>query len=330
MRGRPEEGPIHRPTQTPDRNRDSRTAPVSVSVSVSVSVIVVHHDAADRCVATVAALRSQGVPALVTVVDNGSTPSSLAALRAGCAEVEILECGANLGYGAGANVGLRHWLAHGDGDWVAVAAHDALPAPGCLAGLVAAAEAHPDAAFVSAEFGPGFDLVPAADWVIGGYYRTAVRGHGWVDVDYPHGTLFLARRQALLDVGLFDERYFAYCEEVDLGLRARARGWRIGMVWGAVVVNGRLPAQLLADYLQVRNTLLLIRTHHGCRLASLRTLLSVAPMLGRIRRDPLRWKLHLRLEGGALLDFWRGRFGPPPPSVVSAVQKVHHRASMTR
>lgn len=267
---------------------------------------------------------------VVTVVDNGSSPSSLAALRAGCAGVEIIECGANLGYGPGANVGLRHWLAHGSGDWVVVAAHDALPAPGCLDALVAAAGAHPDAAFVAAEFGPGFDVVPAADWVIGGYYRPAARGRGWVEVEYPHGTLFLARRQALLDVGIFDERYFAYCEEVDLGLRARARGWRVGMVWGAVVVNGRLPAQLLADYLQVRNTLLLIRTHHGRRLAALRTLLSVAPMLGRVRRDPTRWKLHLRLEGRALVDFWRGRFGPPPPSVVSAVQKVPHRASMTR
>ncbi|MGI8751653.1 MAG: glycosyltransferase family 2 protein [Acidimicrobiales bacterium] len=294
------------------------------------AVIVVHHEEAERCVATVAALRSQGVPVSVTVVDNGSSPVSLAALRVGCADVEIIECGVNLGYGPGANVGLRHWLNHGVGDWVAVAAHDALPARGCLGALVAAAKTHPDAAFVSAEFGPGFDMVPAADWAIGGYYHPAARGGGWVDVDYPHGTLFLARRQALTDLGLFDERYFAYCEEVDLGLRARARGWRVGMVWGAVVVNGRLPAQLLADYLQVRNTLLLIRTHHGRSRAVLRSVLSVAPMLGRMRRDRRRWKLHLRLEAGAVIDFWRGCLGPPPPSVVSAVQKVPHRASMTR
>lgn len=97
-----------------------------------------------------------------------------------------------------------------------------------------------------------------------------------------------------------------------------------------MVVNGRLPDQLLADYLQVRNTLLLIRTHHGRGRAVLRSLLSVAPMLGRARRDPRRWKLHVRLEGGALIDFWRGRLGPPPPSVVSAVQKGPYRASMTR
>ena len=45
---------------------------------------------------------------------------------------------------------------------------------------------------------------------------------GWEPVDYPHGTLLLARRACLEDVGLFDERYFSYCEEADLGLRARA------------------------------------------------------------------------------------------------------------
>jgi GT2 family glycosyltransferase len=288
---------------------------------VAVPVVVVHHDAAECCIATVAAFRSQEVPVEVTVVDNGSPPHALAALRGGRTGAEIVECGANLGYGPGANVGLRRWLTEGTGDWVVVSAHDALPAPGCLRALMAAAEAHPGAAFVSAEFGPDFDMVPTFDWVIGGYYRPATRGRGWVDVDYPHGTLFLARRQALLDVGLFDERYFAYCEEVDLGLRARARGWRVGMVWGAVVVNGRLPAQLLADYLQVRNTLLLVRTHHGRQRAVMRSVLTIAPLLGRMRRDRRRWRLHLRLEGGALLDFWRGRTGPPPPSVVSALRR---------
>ncbi|MDQ6782109.1 MAG: glycosyltransferase [Actinomycetota bacterium] len=298
--------------------------------SLPLAVVVIHHDAAECCVATVAALRAQGLAVAVTVVDNASSADAMAMLRDGCSDVEIIECTANLGYGPGANVGLRRWLAQGEGEWVAVAAHDALPAPGCLAALVAAARTHPDAAFVAAEFGDGFDMVPAFDWVIGGYSRPATRGRGWVDVDYPNGTLFVARRQALVDIGLFDERYFAYCEEVDLGLRARARGWRVGMVWGAVVVNGRLPSQLLADYLQVRNTLLLIRTHHGRRPAAFRSLLSIPPMFGRARRDRHRWHVHLCLEGRALIDFWRGRFGPPPPAVVATVHNAAHRASMIR
>jgi N-acetylglucosaminyl-diphospho-decaprenol L-rhamnosyltransferase len=251
------------------------------------------------------------------VVDNASSPAGRAELRRRLPpDVTVLESPTNLGFGPGANLGLRAWLADEEaGEWVAVAPHDALPGAQCLARLLDAAATHPDAAFVSAEFGPGVDVVPAVDIAIGGYYRPAARGDGWEDVDYPHGTLFLARRSALRQIGLFDERYFAYCEEVDLGLRARARGWRVGLVWGAVVANGTLPSQLLADYLEVRNTLLLVRTHFGRGPAAARLVLSAVPLLRRAVIDRRRWRTHLALEGRAVLDASRGRSGPPPAGV---------------
>lgn len=287
---------------------------------------MVHHDAAERCIAAVADLEAQqGVAVRVTVVDSGSSAEALARVRAGCPGATVIAIGANVGYGPGANLGLRRWLARGSGRWVAVAAHDARPGPGCLARLLAEGDSHPGAGFVCAEFGDGFDMVPAADWVIGGYFRPVARGAGWVDVDYPHGTLFLARRDALEEVGLFDERYFAYCEELDLSLRARALGWRVGMVWGAVVVNGGRPSQLLADYLQVRNTLLLVRNRHGRLPAVIRSILSVGAALGRARRDPKRAALHLHLEGRALVDFCRRRSGPPPAAVVALVAAERSR-----
>jgi len=59
------------------------------------------------------------------------------------------------------------------------------------------------------------------DPVFGALLRPSVVDDGWEDAGYPHGTLLLARRECLLDIGLFDERYFAYCEEADLGERAR-------------------------------------------------------------------------------------------------------------
>ena len=55
--------------------------------------------------------------------------------------------------------------------------------------------------------------------------------------------MLFARRGALEDVGLFDERYFAYCEEADLGLRAVAAGWEVGLV------RGRLDAGLRCSLL---------------------------------------------------------------------------------
>ncbi|MCU4183816.1 glycosyltransferase [Acidiferrimicrobium sp. IK] len=281
-------------------------------------VVLVHRDRPDTVAATVAAFAGQDVETDIVVVDNSEDPAVTATLRRLLpADVTVLRTGANTGFGPGANVGLRHWLAQGRGEWVAVAPHDALPAEGCLARLLAEAAARADAGLVCAEFGDGFDLVPALDWVIGGFYRPATRGDGWEDVDYPHGTLMLARRAALEEIGLFDERYFAYCEEVDLALRARAAGWRVGMVWGAVVTNGTLPAQLIADYLQIRNTLLLISTRFGRYPTAVRAVLAVFSALGRARRDPGRAALHLRLESRAVADFFRGRFGPPPPDVVA-------------
>lgn len=280
-----------------------------------VHVVIVHHNEPERCAASVAAFLAQGTQVSVTVVDSGSGPAAARALRALLPDADIIDAGGNVGFGPGANLGWRDWLRRGQGEWVAVAPHDALPRAGCLELLFAQIASRPDAGLVCAEFGPEFDLVPAVDWILGGFYKPANRGVAWQDVDYPHGTLLLARRATLGEIGLFDERYFAYCEEVDLGLRARAAGWRVGMVWGAVVDNGQLPAQLLADYLQTRNTLLLVRTRFGRYAASVHAVLAVARALGRIRRDRPRWRVHLLIEGHALMDFLRGRFGPPSPAL---------------
>lgn len=282
-------------------------------------VVLVHHDQPELCARSVAAFGAQDGVASVTVVDSGSRPAARRRLRSLQPGVEILDAGGNVGFGAGANAGLRRWLAEGCGEWVGVAPHDAVPVPGCVARLLAAVEHRPEAGLVCAEFGEEFDLVPVVDKVMGGYYRPAPRRVGWQDVDYPHGTLLLARRAMLADVGLFDGRYFAYCEEVDLALRARAAGWTVGMVWGAVVANGQLPDQLLAEYLQLRNTLLLVREHFGRREVRARVILAATRALQRACRDPEAAPALGRVEARAVRDFLLSRFGPPPDDVLRLV-----------
>ncbi len=288
-------------------------------------MVIVHRDQPDHCAAAVRSFQAQGPAVSVTVVDNGSTPATGTKLKELLPDVEIVSAGANLGFGPGANLGWRRWLDQGQGEWVAVAPHDALPRPGCVRRLFEEIAARPDAGVVCAEFGPEFDLVPTVDWILGGFYLPAVRGAGWQDVDYAHGTLLLARRATLEQIGLFDERYFAYCEEVDLSLRARAAGWRVGLVWGAIVDNGRLPDQLLADYLQTRNTLLLVRSHFGRYAAAVHTVLALWRALGRIRHDSRRWRQHLNIQTRALVDFGRGRFGPPSRDVVALAARGEPR-----
>ena len=119
-------------------------------------MVLVHWNQPERLFAAVDAWLAQDVRLAITVVDNGSRPAVLAQLRASLDErVTLIETDTNLGFGPGANVGLRQWLDHGGTDWVAVAPHDALPQPGCLRRLLDAVGRRPLAGLACADVGDG-------------------------------------------------------------------------------------------------------------------------------------------------------------------------------
>lgn len=266
---------------------------------------------------TVARFAEQAVPLRIVVVDNGSSPDIRRRLQAEIPEsVTLLPLGENRGFGPAANAGFRWFLEQPGAPWLAVAPHDARPASDCMRRLLAELERRPRAGLASADVGDGF--TPMVDRYIGAIPTPARVRQGWEPAGYPHGTLMLARRTCLEKVGLFDERYFAYCEEADLALRARAAGWEIGVVRGAEVRNQHVSSHVaVVDYLQLRNTLLLVRDHFGLYPATIRTLMALWQLaVGLVvpsRRGPY-WHPPARLR--ALTDFVRGRFGPPPPAVT--------------
>jgi GT2 family glycosyltransferase len=278
-------------------------------------VVIVHRDQPERLARTVEAFRGQDVPVAITVVDNGSRSVP------DIAGVEVIDTGANLGFGPGANVGFRRFLsacAADTGEWVALAPHDALPQPGCLRRMLVAASERPRAGLVCADFGDG--ATPVIDPYFGGILGPATVEEGWEPAGHPHGTLLLARRAMLEEIGLFDERYFAYCEEADLALRAKAAGWETGLVRGALVENPNLHGALGAvSYLQLRNTLLLVKEHSGRYHAFIRFQLALLQLLeGAVsprRRDPY-WHVQGKLL--ALAHFARGRYGPPPARLFTS------------
>ncbi|UDY36481.1 glycosyltransferase family 2 protein [Dermatobacter hominis] len=294
-------------------------------------VVVVHWNQAEACLGTVARFGDREVPVRVTVVDNASEPDSLAVLRKGLDElrvgwatgpdgIELVEHPVNAGFGPGANVGLRRFLGDpDDGEWVALAPHDVDPHPGCLGAVLDAVAGQPMAGLACADVGDG--MVPVIDPYFGGM---AVPAPGpppdpshlprWEDVDYPHGTLMFLRRATLDEVGVFDERYFSYCEEAELALRARRAGWTVGLVRGARVQNLHLGSSVArVDHLQTRNTLLLVQEMSGWYHAWIRsciTLWQVGRGLARPASRPPVFDAAARLRG--LRDFWLRRFGPPP------------------
>ena len=278
-------------------------------------MVLVHWNQAERCCATIEAFRAQqGVDPDIVIVDNGSGSEQLRLLHTIDA-VTVIELGENTGFGPAANVGWRHWLDGGTGEWCVVAPHDALPAADCLALMLDAIEARPRAGLACADVGDG--QTPVVDRYFGGMTMPGQTAHGWEPAGYPHGTLMIARRACLEDAGLFDERYFAYCEEADLGVRARRAGWEVGIIRGARVTNPYLGGGAnVVDYLMLRNTLLLVREQFGWYPATVRFVIALMHLVrGCIDPSSRPWIFAPAARVQALSDFARGRFGPPPASL---------------
>jgi GT2 family glycosyltransferase len=284
-----------------------------------VRVVVVHWNQPTECALTVANLLGSSVPVRVTVVDNASGTSYRAELErglrdgldAGC--VEILDAPQNLGFGPGANIGLERFLGdQKDGEWVFLVPHDVAVGATTLEKMLSAVAQIPTAGLCCGDVGDG--MAPAFDPYFGGMVVPGGEREGWEPADYPHGTLMGLRRQCLAEVGTFDERFFSYCEEADLALRARRRGWQVGLVRGAMVRNRNLGSSVwTVDYLQTRNTLLLVQEASGWYHAFIRVCFTLAQILrARVapRSRPLVFDADARVAG--VRDFTLRRFGPPP------------------
>jgi GT2 family glycosyltransferase len=120
-------------------------------------------------------------------------------------------------------------------------------------------------------------------------------------------------RDCVDQIGVFDERYFSYCEEADLGLRAREAGWEVGLVRGALVENPESNTDAaVIDYLMVRNTLLLLRVHFGLANMAFRIgVLMIEHVVGWWRPN-VRGPYHSGwARFRAVVDAVTCRFGPP-------------------
>jgi len=218
------------------------------------SAVVVNHDAGDVLRTCVTSLRSEGVGEVV-VVDNASTDGSVDALVAEDPDVVLVLTGANLGYGSGVNRG----LAATTGQYVLVSNPDVAVHGGSLDRLRRVLEADPTMAiagpcirepdgsrYPSARRFPS--MADAAGHALLGQlapenrfsrrYRMAeIRAAVTTPVDWVSGACFLARRDALEELGGFDEGYFMYVEDVDLCWRAHRAGWGVAYVPEAEVTH---------------------------------------------------------------------------------------------
>ncbi len=286
-----------------------------------VDAIVIHWNQGKACAETIARLDQEAVVESITVVDNASLPAERAeverALNYTTTSSHLIQLAENRGFGPATNKGWNRWLSDEDGgDFSLTLPHDAHAEPGALEQMLAVAVANPGLGLLSADVGDG--MVPLVDKNLGPIFRPGGESPGLELCDYPHGTMFLARRACLEEIGLYDERFFTYCEEADLGLRATAAGWEVGLARGARVINPRVSTpRAAAGYLMERNTLLLTAKHFGGLAAAVRTVVAIGQLIdGTVRRSKRDEYFSVRARLMALRDAALGRFGPPPPSLL--------------
>jgi GT2 family glycosyltransferase len=242
-----------------------------------VSVVIPNWNGAHHLPVCLDALRAQTYPSLeVLVVDNASTDGSQALLAGQYPEVRLLTLPRNLGLTGANNAGFRD----ARGEILVSLNNDTEVDPHFVEALVEALLAHPEAGMAASKMllfdrrdtihsagdGYGLDGIP---------FNRGVWQRDEGQFDEP-GWIFggcggaVAYRRAMLDeIGLFDETFFTYCEDVDLNWRAQLAGWRCWYTPGAVVYH-KLSATgggPIASYYTGRNTIwVIVKNYPGALL----------------------------------------------------------------
>ncbi|MCA9917284.1 MAG: glycosyltransferase family 2 protein [Anaerolineales bacterium] len=214
-------------------------------MSASVSVIVVNWNGRHHLQTCLTALLGQTHPNFeIILVDNGSTDGSKAFVRENFPSVRLIELPENVGFAQGNNIGIRESTA----DYIALLNNDTKAEPHWLAALVETAESNPNVGSFAAKLlfwdrpetinsaGICLDRAGIA-WDRLGGQPTDQPQPTPVPIFGASGGAALYRRTMLNEIGLFDDDFFAYLEDVDLAWRARLAGWDCLYVDTAVVLH---------------------------------------------------------------------------------------------
>jgi GT2 family glycosyltransferase len=187
--------------------------------------------------ACIAALRNQTRTDFeIIIIDNSGQGR---ARKLFSEAVRIISNPGNVGFGAAINRAFEQSSA----PYLLTLNDDAVPCPGWVAAIIAAAESDSRVGMCASQVRLDHDALDSAGMLLYGDGSSKQRGHGENPAEYscqeevlfPSASAALYRRTMLDRIGLFDENFFLYCEDTDLGLRARTAGWRCLYVPGARV-----------------------------------------------------------------------------------------------
>jgi len=211
-----------------------------------ISVVVVNWNRKELLRACLASLaRQDDVPFETIVVDNGSVDGS-AEMASQEFRAHVIRNSENRGFCAANNQG----IAAARGEFIALLNNDAEAEPGWLAALARACQKGPEVGMAASKILVWEDprRIDKVGHLIYPDGQNRGRGTGELDegqydrveeVLWPDGCAAMYRRSMLDQIGGFDEDFFAYADDAELGLRARIAGWKCLYIPGAVVRHHR-------------------------------------------------------------------------------------------
>ena len=285
------------------------------------TVVVVTHNRPELALLTLSSAKAaaDGLDVQWLVVDSGSTDGTPDAIADAHPDVTLLRDG-NIGFAAGNNRALK--LARGR--YVLLLNPDAEVAKGSLADLVRLLDGRPQVGLASVlQLDPDGTLqhsirhdpsvsralgeaVAAARWTpFRSWREEEVRAELYMRehaVDWVVGAFMIARAEALAQVGLLDERFFLYSEEIDWSYRFRQAGWEVRHVPGFAIVHrtGSIASRPDLSAQLSYAKLLFARKHYGrLRVAGIRVALALRHLLRAIAAALLRRRSDWRARGAA-------------------------------
>jgi GT2 family glycosyltransferase len=231
----------------------------------------------------------------------------------------------NAGYAGNNNVGIQAALDEG-ADWILILNEDTIAAPDCIQHLVEIGEGSPRIGILGPLIFHHDEprvIQSAGGSLDGGWWARHIaqnetdRGQFTEprQVDWVSGCALLVRRQLVEDIGMLDERFFYYWDEVDWCMRARRRGWSVVHVprahlWHKGVRRDYHPGPSVTYY-DTRNRFLFLKKHGAPLSAWLRAWRYTVRTLATWTLRP-KWRgmrEHRAAMWQGALDFVRGRLG---------------------
>lgn len=261
----------------------------------------------------------------VIVVDNGSTDDSVSAIRRACPDVTVIETGENLGFTGGNNVGIKKaldlgaeviWLLNNDTivdknvlSFAKVFEDSTVGACGSKIYFAAGHEFHHDR-YKNSERGKVLWYAGGlVDWdnVYASHRGVDEVDHGQYDTNtdtqFITGCSFIVRSDVIRKIGMLNDRYYLYLEDLDWSLRIQKAGYKTvyvssSVIWHVNAGSSGRPGNPLQNYYLTRNRLFL-----GMKYAPFRTKVALI-------REGIRFLISgSPTQRKAVLDFMMGRLG---------------------